>query len=140
MLIGQKLGSYSLEKELGSGAMGTVYRARSDKTGQRVAIKVLSFGLGQNKKARERFEREIDVLSQLDHPNIVKYVNHGRYQGTEYVAMEFIDGETLDGVMHRRGRFTWEEVVEKGRQVCSALQHAHHQGIVHRDLKPSNLM
>ncbi len=140
MLIGQKLGSYSLEKELGSGAMGTVYRARNDKTGQRVAIKVLSFGLGQNKKARERFEREIDVLSQLDHPNIVKYVNHGRYQGTEYVAMEFIDGETLDGVMLRRGRFTWEEVVEMGRQVCSALQHAHHQGIVHRDLKPSNLM
>jgi predicted Ser/Thr protein kinase len=140
MLMGQKLGSYSLEKELGSGAMGTVYRARNDKSGARVAVKVLSFGLGHNKKAKERFEREIEVLKQLDHTNIVRYVNHGRYQGTDYIAMEFIDGETLDNVMQRRGRFTWEEVVEMGRQICAALQHAHHAGIIHRDLKPSNLM
>lgn len=140
MLIGQKLGSYSLEKELGSGAMGTVYRARNDKTGARVAIKILAFGLGRNDKARERFEREIDVLQQLKHPNVVRYINHGRFQGTEYVAMEFIDGETLDAVMHRGDRFSWEKVVEIGQQICAALHHAHLQGIVHRDLKPSNLM
>src|SRR5262249_26719957 len=129
MLMGQKLGSYNLEKELGSGAMGTVYRARNAKTGQRVAVKVLAFGLGNNKKAQERFEREADVLQQLNHPNIVRYLGHGRYQGTEYYAMEYIEGETLDGVLQRRGRLTWEEVVEMGRQICAALQHAHEQGI-----------
>lgn len=141
MLIGQKLGSYNLEKELGSGAMGTVYRARHEKTGLRVAIKVLAAGLDQNPKANDRFEREIEVLKQLKHPNIVRYMGHGSFKGTKYVAMEFIDGETLDVAMQRRGgRFAWEEVVEMGKQMCAALQHAHHQGIIHRDLKPSNLM
>jgi serine/threonine protein kinase len=140
MLVGQRVGPFDVEKQLGSGAMGAVYRARYRKTGQRVALKVMAPGLGDNGTALARFEREAEVLKQLNHPNIVRFYVASQFQGSPYYAMEYIEGESLDHVLQRRGRLTWEEVVELGRQICSALQHAHHQGIIHRDLKPSNLM
>jgi serine/threonine-protein kinase len=140
MLLGQRMGPFEVEKQLGSGAMGSVYLARYCKTGQRVALKVMAPGLGGNETALARFEREAQVLKQLSHPNIVRFYVASQFQGTRFYAMEYIEGESLDHVMQRRGRLTWEEVVELGRQMCAALQHAHHQGIVHRDLKPSNLM
>jgi serine/threonine-protein kinase len=140
MLVGQQIGPFSIEKELGSGAMGTVFRARYTKTGQRVAIKIMAPGLGTSATALARFEREGDILKQLKHPNIVRLYATGKYHNTPFYAMEYIQGESLDRVMARRGRISWEEVVELGKQLCSALQHAHGQGIIHRDLKPSNLM
>ncbi|MGL4551047.1 MAG: serine/threonine protein kinase [Gemmataceae bacterium] len=141
MRVGQKVGPFLIEKELGAGAMGAVYRGKYLKTGALVAIKVMAPGLGtSNPNAMARFEREANILKQLKHPNIVRYYGSGKYHGTPFYAMEYIQGESLDKTMARRDRMTWEQVVDLGRQLCGALQHAHDAGIVHRDLKPSNLM
>jgi serine/threonine-protein kinase len=140
MLVGQQIGPFAVEKELGAGAMGAVYSARHTQTGQRVAIKVVAPGLGGNAIIMARFKREAAILKQLNHPNVIRLVATGRFHGTPFYAMEYVDGESLDRVMARRGRLTWEEVVEFGQQLCAALQHAHEHGIVHRDLKPSNVM
>ena len=139
MLVGQKIGPFQIEKELGSGAMGQVYLARYVKTGQKVAVKVMAPGV-RSSAAQARFQREAEVLKQLTHPNIVRFYVASEYQGSPYYAMEYIEGEALDDLLNRRGRLPWDEVVELGKQICSALQHAHERGIIHRDLKPSNLI
>jgi eukaryotic-like serine/threonine-protein kinase len=141
MQIGQQFGPFIIDKELGHGAMGAVYRGKYTKTGQVVAIKVMAPGYGStNASANDRFEREVNILKQLKHPNIVRIFGVGKSGGTRYFAMEYVEGESLDRVMARRDRMSWEEVVDLGTQLCAALQHAHEAGIVHRDLKPSNLM
>jgi predicted Ser/Thr protein kinase len=141
MLIeGQKIGPFSIVREIGTGAMGAVYLATYTKTGQKVAIKVIAPGLGDNEKIMARFEREAEMLKQLKHPNIVKLLGTGKYHRAPFYAMEFIDGESLGQMLDKKGKFDWQEVVEFGKQVCSALYHAHANGIIHRDLKPSNLM
>src|SRR5262245_31789308 len=139
MLLGQKLGPFLIDKELGSGAMGTVFLARHEPTGQRVAIKVMAPGLS-SEGALARFQREAPILKQLKHRGIVRLLASGKFGKNPFYAMEYVEGESLDKVMARRGRIAWEEVVAMGKQLCDALQHAHHKGIVHRDLKPSNLM
>jgi tRNA A-37 threonylcarbamoyl transferase component Bud32 len=140
MQRGQQLGPFIIEKELGAGAMGAVYRAKHSESGVRVAIKVMAPGLMSNKTSLDRFQREANILKQLKHPNIVRLLATGKYQGSPFYAMEYVQGESLDHVMARRGRITWEEVVTLGQQLCAALQHVHDRGIVHRDLKPSNIM
>jgi hypothetical protein len=140
MKLGEQIGPFVIEKALGSGAMGTVFRARHNETGQRVAIKVVAPGLLGNPRSLERFKRESSILKQLKHPNIVRLVATGRYQGTPFYAMEHVEGESLDRVLARRGRVTWEELVTLGQQLAAALQHVHDRGIIHRDLKPSNVM
>ncbi len=95
MLVGQQLGPFQIDKELGAGAMGAVYRARYVKTGQIVAVKVMAPGLGDNNpNAVARFEREAAILKQLNHPNIVRLFGVGKFQGTRYYAMEYIIGES----------------------------------------------
>jgi serine/threonine-protein kinase len=150
MLVGQSIGPFLIEKELGSGAMGTVFRVlyegeeakllRELGPSRRMALKVIAFGLTGNETAVARFLREAEILKQLKHPNIVRLYATGRYRDTPFFAMEYIDGQSLDRVLTRRDRFSWDEVVRFGQQLCSALQHAHQKGIIHRDLKPSNLM
>ena len=144
MLVGQKIGPFEIEKELGSGAMGTVYRAKFHRSEDKVvpiALKVVALGLLGNEGAMARFEREANILKQLRHPHIVRLIAHGKInKSNPYIAMEYIDGEALDRVLARRGKLSWEEVVTYGRQLCEALQYAHDKGIIHRDLKPSNLM
>ncbi|HZZ77507.1 MAG TPA: serine/threonine-protein kinase [Gemmataceae bacterium] len=140
MLIGKELGPFLVDKELGSGAMGTVFRAKNKKTGERVAIKLMSIALGTNENAIKRFKREVEIIKQLDHSNIVRYINSGRYHKAPFIIMEFLEGESLDHILHRRTRLPWEEVADIGIGLCAALQHAHDRGIIHRDLKPSNLM
>ncbi len=139
MRVGQKVGPFQIESELGSGAMGQVYLARYIKNGQRAAIKVIAAGL-RNSTAQARFQREAEVLEQLEHPNIVKFYVISEFEGAPYYAMEFVEGEPLDSFLERRGKLPWDDVVEIGKQTCAALQHAHEKGIIHRDLKPSNLM
>jgi serine/threonine-protein kinase len=140
MIIGQQLGPFLIERELGSGAMGAVYLGKYVKNGAKVAVKVMAPGLVSNASALARFEREANILKQLSHPNIVRLYGVGKFQGTHYYAMEFIQGESLDKLMARRDRMSWEELVGLGTQLCDALQHAHDHGIIHRDLKPANLM
>jgi serine/threonine protein kinase len=140
MLIGKEFGPYLVDKELGSGSMGTVVRAKHGKTGDRVAIKLMSLALGSSEAAIARFVREVAILKQLDHPHIVKYKGSGRYHGSPFYIMEYVEGESLDHILHRRTRLPWEEVVNLGMDLCAALEHSHDKGIIHRDLKPSNLM
>ncbi|HJZ57623.1 MAG TPA: serine/threonine-protein kinase, partial [Gemmataceae bacterium] len=143
MLVGQQIGPFEIEKELGSGAMGTVYRAKFHKDEEKVvavALKVVALGLLGNEGAMARFDREATILKQLRHPHIVKLIATGHWRKTPFIAMEFIDGEALDRALARRGRLSWEEVVAHAQQLCDALQYAHEKGIIHRDLKPSNLM
>ena len=140
MLLGKAIGPFVIDKKIGAGAMGAVYRAKHTESGRWVAIKVVSASHAANETAMQRFEREWEILKQLKHPNIVRLVASGRYAGTPFYAMEYVEGQSLDKIMARRGRIDWEEVVRLGQQLCAALQHAHEKGIVHRDLKPSNLM
>src|SRR5438034_11500227 len=102
MWEGKQLGPFFVEKEIGSGAMGTVYRAIYTKTKQRVAIKVVSLDLQKNPKALARFERETLILKRLDHPNIVKLYTSGHVGNRPFYAMEYIDGETLEAGLHLR--------------------------------------
>jgi serine/threonine-protein kinase len=143
MWVGRRFGPFEIEKELGSGAMGMVYRAKWFKTEddvRTVAFKVVALGLVGNESAMARFEREASILKQLRHPHIVRLYAHGKAQKAPFIAMEFVDGEALDRVLARRGRLGWEEIAAYGKQLAEALHYAHEQGIIHRDLKPSNLM
>ncbi len=143
MFIGEAIGPFKIERELGSGAMGTVYRAifqPDEGKPKLVALKIVALGLLGNEGAMARFERESAILKQMRHTNIVRLIATGRYKKTPFIAMEFVDGEPLDRALYRRGRLGWEEVVAYTKQLCSALQYAHDKGIIHRDLKPSNLM
>jgi serine/threonine-protein kinase len=140
MRAGQEIGPFAIDSEIGSGAMGTVYQGRYLTTGQTVALKVIAAGYDSHPTALARFEREAEILKKLHHANIVRLYATGSYRKTPFYVMEFVEGESLEAALTRRGRLTWEEVVAVGRQVCAALQHAHEKGIVHRDLKPANIM
>ena len=139
-MVGEKLGSFRIDGTLGVGAMGVVYQATHEPTGKPAAVKVVNKDIAQKGKTYERFQREAEILKQFRHPNIVRFLALGRYQGTSYIAMEFIPGKTLEQVLNERGALPWQEVVELGIQICDALHYAHEHGVVHRDLKPSNLM
>ncbi len=139
-MIGQSLGSYLIEAELGSGAMGVVYRGFNKARNRTAAVKVISADQVGKGKSLDRFKREIEILKQFNHPNIVRIVGGGVSGGKYYYAMEYITGPTLDRVLGERGQLPWREVVDLGIQLCDALQFAHDHQVVHRDLKPSNLM
>lgn len=136
----RRLGPFELEEKLGVGGMGIVYRARYIKTGQHVAVKVLSPDLMADEKVAKRFEREMAILKKLKHPHIVQYYG-GSTSGTQrFYAMELIKGGSLQAVLKKRGSLPWDDVVEYGLQVAKALEHAHNAGVIHRDLKPANLL
>jgi serine/threonine-protein kinase len=142
MLQGDKIGPFTIVRELGSGAMGSVYLADFAQDGKvsPIALKIVALGLLGNDQAMARFEREAAILKQLKHPHIVRLIATGKYKKTPFIAMEYVDGEPLDRMLTRRGRLSWETTVDYAKQLCLALQHAHEKGIIHRDLKPSNLM
>ena len=119
--------------------MGVVYLATHIESGKQVALKVLPPALSDDEKLLKRFEREIDILKRMKHPNIVKYYGGGTHQGERWYAMEYIDGGSLQDILKKRKRLTWEQAIQVGRQLTSALEHAHNAGIIHRDLKPGNL-
>src|SRR5436190_23712719 len=108
MLLGKTIGPFVIEKEIGAGAMGSVYRARHVESGKPVAIKFIAGALVSNETVKQRFEREWEILKQLKHPNIVRLIATGRVSGTPFYAMEYVDGESLDKIMERRGRLSWE--------------------------------
>lgn len=133
----ERFGPFILERLLGRGGMGAVYRARHEKTGQTVAVKTLLTPL---ESERERFEAEISTLKLLRHENIVKLYGFGQEDGVLYYAMEYVDAPSLATLLKRGRRFTWEEVAYIGVSVCRALKHAHDRGVIHRDVKPANIL
>ncbi|MBQ2788855.1 MAG: serine/threonine protein kinase [Thermoguttaceae bacterium] len=133
----ERFGPFILERLLGRGGMGAVYRAKHEETGQTVAVKTLLTPL---ESERERFEAEISTLKLLRHENIVKLYGFGQEDGVLYYAMEYVDAPSLATLLKRGRRFTWEEAVYIGVSVCRALKHAHDRGVVHRDVKPANIL
>lgn len=148
----QQIGNWRVSGQLGVGTVGTVYKvegtdAAGDDAGRVAALKVLRTDVSEDRTVQARFEREVEILERLSHPNIVAVYDSGRetggpLKGQLYYVMEFVDGPSLKEVLEdprRSGRLEWQDAVEIGWQICSALQHAHNQGVVHRDLKPANL-
>src|SRR5262245_3581430 len=119
--------------------MGEVYRARDTRLGRTVAVKVLPAQLSQNAEMRERFDREAKTISSLSHPHICALYDVGHQDGTDYLVMELLEGETLSARL-AKGAMPPEQVLRYGVEIADALDKAHRQGIVHRDLKPGNIM
>ncbi|HEX7878960.1 MAG TPA: protein kinase [Candidatus Eisenbacteria bacterium] len=136
---GSTLGPYRLEALLGAGGMGEVYRALDTRLGRSVAIKVLSRHLAATAEARARFEREARTVSQLNHPNIATLFDVGQEGDTDYLVMEFLEGETLADRLVR-GPLPTAEFLALAGPIVDALAAAHRAGVIHRDLKPGNVM
>ena len=136
---GTRLGPYEIQSPLGAGGMGEVYRARDTRLDRTVAVKVLASHLSSSPELKQRMEREARAISSLNHPNICTLHDIGSQDGTNYLVMEYVEGETLDERL-QRGPLPLKQVVEYGMQICDALEKAHRAGIVHRDLKPGNVM
>jgi serine/threonine-protein kinase len=132
-------GRYRIVKEVGRGAMGVVYQAEDPNLDLVVALKVLRQDRLANEAFVRRFLSEAKALGRLDHPNIVRVFNVDRDGDTVYIAMEFIEGESLASLMKQRP-FPPESLAEFGATVAEALDSAHRKGIVHRDVKPSNIL
>ncbi|MGE5206594.1 MAG: protein kinase domain-containing protein [Chlamydiota bacterium] len=124
---------------LGAGGMGEVYRARDTRLGREVAIKVLPQHLSSNPDLKARFEREARAISVLSHPHICHVYDVGTQDGTDYLVMELLDGETLADRL-KKGSLPLRQALEIGVQIAEALEKAHRAGITHRDLKPGNIM
>lgn len=137
-LLGKTLGNYKVERVLGMGGMGEVYLAYDYKLRRRIALKILPAEYGSNDERVRRFEREARAVSRLNHPNIVTLFDIGNFEGLNYIATEYVEGETIREMMNRRPRI--RDVIAAATQVCDALAAAHKEGIIHRDIKPENIM
>ena len=136
---GARLGPYEIEAAIGAGGMGEVYRARDTRLDRTVAIKVLPAGVAADPDRRRRFEQEARAASALNHPHICVLYDVGSQEGTDYLVMEYLVGETLTTRL-AKGPLPVDETLEVGVQVADALAVAHKQGVIHRDLKPGNVM
>jgi formylglycine-generating enzyme required for sulfatase activity len=133
----REMGEYLLEAPIGQGGMGRVYRAVHRTMKRSVALKVLR---GQDPTWDQRFQREIEILARLQHPNLVAAFDAGRCGTFRYLVTELVDGVDLDHHVGTRGPFPLAQALDVLRQTCQGLDYLHREGIIHRDLKPSNLM
>jgi eukaryotic-like serine/threonine-protein kinase len=136
---GTKLGPYEIQSLLGAGGMGEVYRALDTRLDRTVAVKVLASHLSSSPELKQRMDREGRAISSLNHPHICQLYDIGSQSGTDYLVMEFLEGETLAERL-RKGAMPLNEILKVGIAVAEALAVAHRSGIVHRDLKPGNIM
>ncbi len=139
LTAGTKLGPYEIGPPLGAGGMGEVYRARDTRLERTVAIKILPAQFSSDPVRKQRFEREAKTISSLNHPNICTLHDIGHQDGTDYLVMECVEGETLAKRLEK-GALPIEQALKYGAQIADALDKAHRSGVVHRDLKPSNIM
>ena len=137
--IGPQLGKYRIVARLGSGGMGTVYRAQDDLIDRTVAIKLLRPELATDAQLLDRFRSEAVALARLSHANIAGLIGFEREAQATYMVMEFLPGETLEARL-TRGALPWPEAVRIAGAVLDGLEHAHGMGVVHRDIKPANVM
>src|SRR5215470_6220605 len=136
---GTRLGPYEIGVPLGAGGMGEVYRAKDTRLERTVAVKILPAHLSADPVRKQRFEREAKTISCLNHPHICVLYDVGHQDGTDYLVMECVEGETLAKRLEK-GPLPLEQVLKYGAQIADALDKAHRAGIVHRDLKPGNIM
>ena len=133
-------GRYVIRGTLGRGGMGIVYKADDTVLDRTVALKVLPESLKENPQALKNFLREAKSAAQLNHPNIVTVYDAGEQDGVYYIAMEYVDGNTLKDIIKRRGKIAPRGIVHVVSQMCEALAYAHEKKIVHRDVKTANTM
>src|SRR5215813_2522735 len=138
LTIGTQLGSHEITALLGKGGMGEVYRARDLKLKREVAIKILPEEFSRDADRVSRFQREAEVLASLNHPNIAAIHEFEETNGTRYLVLELVEGETLADRLAREP-IPIEEALTIAKEICDALQAAHDRGIIHRDLKPANI-
>src|SRR5262245_56299164 len=134
------IGNYQVLDRLGVGGMGTVYKARHRRMKRVVAIKVLSRSVGQSEKFVQRFQREVEAVARLSHPNIVMAHDADEAEAGHFLVMEFVNGRDLASAVQERGPLPVPEAVACVLQAARALDYAHGQGIIHRDIKPANLL
>lgn len=134
------LGRYRLDAHIGEGAMADVYRAYDESIDRPVAIKVLKNEFARDSDLVARFMREARAAGALNHPNIATVYDVGQVDGVTYIAMELVEGQTLDAALQAHGRFPFERALMLAQQMASALEYAHARGVVHRDVKPSNML
>jgi serine/threonine protein kinase len=139
ILPGRRLGPHEILAAIGVGGMGEVYRARDTRLDRIVAIKILPNHLADRVDLRERFEREARTIASLNHPHICTIYDVGHQDGTDYLVMEYLEGETLAQRL-LKGPLAAEQVLQYAIQIADALDKAHRKGITHRDLKPGNIM
>jgi len=138
-LVGQQIGSYQILSLLGAGGMGEVYRARDTKLDRIDALKVLPADVASDQDRMRRFVREARAASALKHPNVATIYEIGTSDGVNFIAMEYVEGQTLAARISGRA-LEPADIVDIGIQVADALDEAHTQGITHRDIKPANIM
>jgi pSer/pThr/pTyr-binding forkhead associated (FHA) protein len=137
----QTVPNYQIVRVIGQGGMGSVMLARSESTGEVVAIKTLLPEVAVSEQALKRFLREIEVASKLQHPNIVRFVEHGRHNGVVYLITEFVTGMDASRLARSNGgKLNYPQVVRIIEQTLAALDFAHQQGFVHRDIKEQNIL
>jgi len=136
---GTKLGPYEILSPLGAGGMGEVYRAKDTRLDRTVAIKVLPTHLSDDPELKQRMEREAKAISALQHSNICTLYDIGTQDGTDFLVMEYLEGQTLAERLGK-GALPLDQVLKIGTEIAQALEKAHQQGIIHRDLKPANIM
>jgi serine/threonine protein kinase len=134
------LGDYKLLKKLGQGGMGAVYKAHQISLDRDVAVKVLSRELAAHPSFVQRFQREARVMAKLDHPNILRCFEVGEALGHHYIAMEFVEGGSVDAWLQKKKRFDVADALCIIIAAARALEYAHEQGTVHRDIKPDNIL
>ncbi len=137
---GSVIGGFQLEKELGRGGMGVVYKAHELSLNRMVALKILSERLSGDDEFIKRFKREAKVVAALSHPHIVNILSYGEENGLYYFAMEYVKGTDLGQILKERKSIPLEEALPIALQIADALEEAATKGVVHRDLKPSNIM
>ena len=138
-MIGKTLGHYQIAEKIGAGGMGEVYKGRDTRLDRIVALKILRPGASPGAELRQRFEREARAVAALNHPHICTLFDVGRDGDTDFLVMEYCEGETLAQRLIK-GPLPLEQALRYGTEIADALDKAHRAGIVHRDLKPGNIM